>query len=132
MRNEAALDGILNESITKHVKWSKPIPKKPAPCNWWNQSCQEAYAIKCKLFLGRLENRSRYNAAVGHCRTVQNRALAKYQYKLRVQIAGMRKNDKRFWKLAKEFGGIESSRSTATPNVDKLVDHFADKMSSGN
>jgi hypothetical protein len=126
---ESALDVILYEVIDKHVKWSNPRPKLPAP--WWNEACQDAYIIKCKLFPQRLERKSRYNAALNFCRTVQNGAFAKYQFDLRLHIKEMRKDDKQFWKLAKEIGGIDTVRSSSAPSVDELVDHFANKMSNG-
>lgn len=36
-----------------------------------------------------------------------------------------------FWQLAREIGGIESSKSSAAPSAEKLAIHFANKMSNG-
>ena len=86
---------------------------------------------KSALFADRLVRKVRYNAAVNHCRTVQNRAFANYQYGLRIKLQDMRKDDKQFWKIAREIGGIEQSRSSSAPSVEKLATHFASKMSNG-
>ena len=51
---------------------------------------------KSALFADRLVRKVRYNAAVNHCRTVQNRAFANYQYGLRIKLQDMRKDDKQF------------------------------------
>jgi hypothetical protein len=126
---EASLDQILQVIIDKHVKWSTPVEQKPAP--WWNKSCADAYSDKCKLFATRASNRTRYNAAVAHCRTVQNRAFAIFQKDLRTKISSLRQDDKQFWILARDIAGIDSARSSAAPSVDDLADHFASKMSNG-
>ena len=48
---------------------------------------------------------------------------------LRVQLQGMDKSEKSFWRLTKDIGGIDSSRSAAAPNAQDSVTHVAKKMS---
>lgn len=84
-----------------------------------------------RSFPTRLSKSVRYNAAVNHSRTVQNRAFATYQKELSVRLADMSKCDKKFWQLAKEIGGVESSRSGAAPSPEALASAFAEKMSNG-
>ena len=126
---EESLDQTLQVIIDRHVKWSTPVEQKPAP--WWNRSCADAYSDKCKLFPIRASHRTRYNAAVAHCRTVQNRAFAIFQKNLCTKIRSLRQDDKQSWILARDVVGIDSARSLATPSVDYLAGHFASKMSNG-
>ena len=123
------LDSRLCTIINKYVKLSKP--KKPGPTVWWDQNCQDAYNAKIQLFGVRLDKPNRYNAALNHCRTVQNRAFAIYQSELSDRLQKMNKGDKCFWQLAKEVGGIESQRSTAAPSAEALAVYFASKMANG-
>ena len=120
---EIDLDDKFFSIIKKYVTLSRP--KKPGPTIWWDDKCQEAYVAKLKAFTIRFDKPNRYYAAVKHCRTVQNRALAIYQNELREKLQGMHKCDKSFWMLAKEIGGIESQ------SPDALAEHFATKMSNG-
>ena len=126
---EADLDNILLKIIDRHVKWSKP--KDRGPIVWWNDQCEKAYKIKQGLFSRRSIKPVRYNAAVNFCRTVQNRAFAQYQKDLSTQLKSMDKSDKSFWQLARDIGGIESSKSSAAPSAEDLAVHFANKMSNG-
>jgi hypothetical protein len=126
---ELDLDSRLFAIISKYVKLSKP--KKPSPVVWWNENCQTAYKAKLKLFNVRFEKPVSYNAAVSHCRTVQNRAFSKFQNELSIKLQSMDKGDKSFWKLAKEIGGLESTRTAAAPSAQVLAEHFAKKMSNG-
>ena len=41
----------------------------------------------------------------------------------------MQKSEKSFWELAKEMSGQPRAGSKAAPNVEQLVDRFAQKMS---
>jgi len=123
------LDSKLQKIIDKYVKLSKP--KKPGPIIWWDNSCQTAYNKKIKLFPLRFEKQTQYNAAINHCKTVQNRAFAKYQKELSTRLASMDKSDKCFWRMAKEIGGTEAARSSAAPSPEDLAVHFASKMSNG-
>ena len=43
----------------------------------------------------------------------------------------MGNSDANFWKLRKEIGGLEPSRSAAAPPVDDVALHFQSKMSNG-
>ena len=43
----------------------------------------------------------------------------------------MRKDDKAFWKITKEIGGISAARSRAAPSAEALAVHFAQKMTNG-
>lgn len=124
-----SLDEILGGVITKYVKVSKP--KRPGPVVWWNDSCQEAYDDKLKLFGVRFEKPVRYNAATNHCRTVRNRAFAMYQKELSMRLESIKKCDKKFWQLTKEIGGIGASRPGVAPSAEAPVEHFATKMSNG-
>ena len=45
---EKDLDNILQEIIDHYLKKSKP--RKPGPVIWWNESCQNAYDQKLRLF----------------------------------------------------------------------------------
>ena len=126
---EVDLDTILLGVIDTHVKWSKP--KAVGPIVWWDESCQKAYKTKLSLFPQRFIKHVRYNAALNHSRTVQNRAFARYQKELSKKLESADKSDKSFWNLAKEIGGIESGKSSAAPPAEALAVHFAQKMSNG-
>ena len=65
------------------------------------------------------------------CKQVQRKAYARYQYKLRRDINEMSKGDRAFWSLTKELSGLDNQPSSSGPDVDKLADHFATKMSNG-
>ena len=128
---EKDLDNILQEIIDHYLKKSKP--RKPGPVIWWNESCQNAYDQKLRLFaIGtKTSNPAKYNAAINQCRTIQRRAFARYNYDLKVKLSNMEKGDKAFWKITKEIGGISASLTRAAPSVEALAVHFAKKMSNG-
>ena len=48
-----------------------------------------------------------------------------------MRLADISKCDKKFWQLAKEIGGVESSKSGAAPSSEALALAFAEKMSNG-
>ena len=58
-------------------------------------------------------------------------AFAEFQLKLRLNLSDMNKDDKEFWSLVKELGGIDQERNSAAPDAQSIADHFALKMSNG-
>ena len=51
--------------------------------------------------------------------------------KVKKKLASMTNGDRNFWNLTKEIAGLDTSKGSATPSVDDLADHFAEKMSNG-
>ena len=71
----------------------------------------------------------KYHAAVKRCMRVHRRAYRKFNLKLRSKLGEMMCSDKKFWSITKEIGGVTTTRSTAAPGVEDLVQFFATKMS---
>ena len=55
----------------------------------------------------------------------------KHQKQLKGKLNSMNKSDRNFWQRTKEIAGLDVQRGGATPDVDDIVDHFAEKMSNG-
>ena len=121
----ASLDGILEKIIVKYVK--KTIPRSTPSHPWWNRQCEKAFKAKQRAWEG--PTLERYHAAVKRCRLTQRRAFATYNRKLKSRLAKLRCNDREFWTLTKEIGGIARSNASAAPSAEALAEHFADKMS---
>ena len=87
--------------------------------------------MKLDAFESRSLDSAGYRAAVKRCRRVNRRAFKRWQATLRVRIHEMGNSDANFWKLTKEIGGLEPSRSAAAPPVDEVAAHLQSKMSNG-
>ena len=75
--------------------------------------------------------KNRYSKATKKCSIVQKKAFAQFNSKLKSKLAECKGTDKEFWRLTKEIGGLSQQRHPATPDVQDLADHFAEKMSNG-
>ena len=134
---ELALDSILLAIIDKHVPLVRCTKPKPAP--WWTKACDKSLANKCNMFQkykmsgGSLKSKSAkaFRSASKVCREIQKRAFARHQKQLKAKLQSMKKSDRNFWQLTKEIAGLDGQRGGATPDVDDIVDHFAEKMSNG-
>ena len=107
------------------------MPAKPGPTPWWDYKCQNAYEWKQKTFVDRSTRPDRYTKAVHWNKKAQKKAYRKYQAKVKKKLASMTNCDRNFWNLTKEIAGLDTSKGSATPSVDDLADHFAEKMSNG-
>ena len=61
---------------------------------------------------------------------IQKKAFKAYNSKLKKRLAEMSNADRNFWALIKDLSGLSAARSSSTPSVEAIADHFAHKMSS--
>jgi hypothetical protein len=94
-------------------------------------TCAQAYKCKMKVFKQDKCSSVKYKNASRRCSRVQKQAKKWYNLILKGKLSKMQKSEKSFWELAKEISGQPRAGSKAAPNVEELVDHFAQKMSNG-
>ena len=74
---------------------------------------------------------TKYKNAAKRCKRNQRRAKKIYNVLVKDKLSKMQKSEKSFWELTKELSGQPRASNKAAPDVDELVDHFANKMSNG-
>jgi len=126
---EAQLVHLVQPVINTYVKKSISKPYSPAP--WWNLHCKKAFKYKMKTFKTRVDHPDRYIKATYNAKTIQRKAFKAYNLKIKKQLAEMSNADRNFWSLIKDLSGLSAARSSSTPSVEALADHFAQKMSNG-
>ena len=112
---EDEMDTRITGIIDKYVKFKQPA--KPGPTPWWNSKCEKACKWKSKCFMTQDSKPDKYKTAVKFNRKAQKKAYGAYQRKIKSKLNRMPCSDGAFWKLAKEIGGLEPSRSEAAPSA---------------
>ena len=139
---EASMDAKLNTIVERYVK--RKIVARQYSTLWWDRVCEETFQHKLSLRLFEamqhradsgvtpsLHAAKEYRKATMRCKKAQRWAFAKYNRKLKVKLEDLGRSDKNFWKITKEISGLEANHSSAAPDAEALVSHFATKMSNG-